>query len=251
MNLENDMYNLGDMIRFKQIHGLNLNLKGTIGYEYLVKQGPPYYILPHKKRFFKGWHKQLSEQYPNISNPLKCAKTFEVDPCEIDYKCLLDIVKKRCSRIADEDTFAIHIRVFDAINQKGTPDLDTFIKIIKKYNLHTRFKNCLLFYGNHKSFIKTDLIDKSNNYLETLKNKIEELNLTCKFVSRGVDEDFISLATAKCYVAGYKGFGFLAASINPNEVIWDIQNPPKFPWEYKPLRKYLIKGYEFYNKNKL
>jgi len=108
-----------------------------------------------------------------------------------------------------------------------------------------------LFYGNHKKNLSDSKIKKSINYLELFKSKIEELNLTCELVSKSADEDFISLATAKCYIAGYRGFGWLAACINPNEVIWDIQDPPAFPWlDNKDFKEGLIEGYKFYQKNK-
>ena len=165
------MYNLSDIIRFKKSHGLKH--KGSIAYEYLTAQAPPY------------------------------LKTY--DSCGIDFQCLQDIVKKRCTQEARSDTFVIHVRAFDVINK--VPDADVFLKIIKKYGLHTRFTNCLLLYGNHKKGLKQQKVKESENYLEKLKNKIEELNLNCELVSKSADEDFISLATAKCYIAGYRGFG--------------------------------------------
>jgi hypothetical protein len=216
MNLDNDMYNLSDIVRFKKEYGLKY--KDSIGYQYLTEVGPPYH----------------------------CPKTYE--SCEIDFECLQGIVKKKSTNNFDDDTFVIHVRAFDVIEL--IPDVNIFIKIIKKYQLHLRFNNCLLFYGNHKKGLENSKVKKSLNYLEGLQNKIKELNLTCKFVSKSVDEDFISLSTAKCYVAGYRGFGWLAASINPNEVIWDIQNPPVFPWlDDKNFKRVLIEGYEFYKKN--
>tara|TARA_B110000444_G_C18843142_1_gene600156 strand:- start:3045 stop:3707 length:663 start_codon:yes stop_codon:yes gene_type:complete len=207
-----DIYNLSDIVRFKRKHGLNF--KGSIGYEYLMKQQGPFF----------DWG--------------------VFDHCSVDFQCLQDIVKKRQSQ-AKKDTFAIHVRAFDCIDK--VPDVDVFLKIIKKYNLHSRFRNCMLFYGNHKKGLENSQVKKSESYLKKLKNKIEKLNLTCELVSKSVDEDFISLATAKCYIAGYRGFGWLAASINPNEVIWDIQDPPVFPWLVnQDFKEGLIEGYEFH-----
>jgi hypothetical protein len=167
---------------------------------------------------------------------------------KIDFKCLQEIVQKRRTKIADDDTFVIHVRLFDVIDK--VPDLDVFPQIIKNHNLHVRFKNCLLFYGNHRKGIADSKIKESENYLKKLKNKIEDLKLSCKLVSQSADEDFICLATAKCYIAGYRGFEWLAASINPNEVIWDIQDPPIFPWLLnQDFKEGLIAGYEFYKNN--
>lgn len=206
------MYNISDIVRFKKDYGLKY--KSSIAYQYLTEQGPPYY-----------------------------GKAY--DSCKIDFECLKSIVEKTCAQSADDDTFVIHVRAFDVIEL--CPNPDCFIKIIKKYSLHTRFKNCLLFYGNHKKDLSDSKIKESINYLELLKNKIEKLNLTCELVSKSADEDFISLATAKCYIAGYRGFGWLAACINPNEVIWDIQDPPAFPWLVnKDFKEGLIEGYKFH-----
>lgn len=259
-----DFYNLADIVRFKRKSGLSF--KGSIGYEYLIKQQEPFF----------DWG--------------------VFDHFAVDFECLQDIVKKRQPKKEEKDTFVVHVRAFDCIDE--VPVVDVFLKIIKKYNLHTRFRNCLVFYGNHQKGLENSLVKKSLNYLEELKNKIEELNLSCELVSKSADEDFVSLATAKCYIAGYRGFGWLAASINPNEVIWDIQEPPAFPWHFsadagstfwldwvkeqncnllgettksqelpqshkeKPfntfetwlarqdLRQRLVEGYEFYKKNK-
>ena len=62
MNLDNDMYNLSDIVRFKKEYGLKY--KDSIGYQYLTEVGPPYH----------------------------CPKTYE--SCEIDFECLQGIVKK-------------------------------------------------------------------------------------------------------------------------------------------------------------
>ena len=211
------MYNLSDIVRFKKDYGLKY--KDSIAYQYLTEQGPPYY----------------RETY---------------NSCKIDFECLKSIVEKTCTQRVDDYTFVIHVRAFDVIELSPNPDC--FIKIIKKYSLHTRFRNCLLFYGNHKKELSDSRIKKWIDNLEVLKKKIEELSLTCELVSKSADEDFISLATAKCYIAGYRGFGWLAACINPNEVIWDIQDPPTFPWLVnQDFKVGLIEGYEFYKKNKL
>ena len=213
-------YNLCDIIRFKKEYALEY--KDTIAYEYLIKQGPPYYPL---------------------------GKPFIA--CKVDFQCIKDIVTKRRSKPADPDTFAIQIRAFDLIGE--VPHVNVFLKIIKKYKLHKRFKNCLLFYGNHNQDLESFKLNATTDYLNKLKNNIEELNINCSLVSKSVDEDFVSLATAKCYIAGFRGFGWLAASINPNEVIWDIQKPPEFPWQQTGRLEgldTLVAGYEFYLKNK-
>ena len=211
-----NIYNLSDIVRFKRESGLNF--KGSIAYEYLMKQQGPFF----------DW-----EVFDHFS---------------VDFECLQDIVKKRQTQQGKKDTFVIHVRAFDCIDK--VPDVDVFLKIIKKHNLHVRFRNCLLFYGNHRKGLEDSQVKKSENYLEKLKRKIEELNINCKLVSKSVDEDFVSLSTAKCYIAGYRGFGWLAAAINPNEVIWDIQEPPIFPWLLnQDLKEGLIEGYEFYKKN--
>lgn len=210
------LYNLSDIIRFKREHGLNF--QGSIAEEYLTIQGPPYY----QEGFF--------------------------DNLNIDFKCLQDIVKKRVLNKNNDNCFAIHARVFDYLHKVHT--VDHFIKIINKYKLNIKFSKCLLFYGNHKTNLKQSIIQQSEDYIQQLKNQIEDLGFTCELVSNSADEDFVALATSKFYIAGARGFGWLAASINPNEVIWDFQNPPKFTWEKRYLREGLLNGYEFHKKIK-
>ena len=128
------------------------------------------------------------------------------------------------------------------------PPAETYTNIIQKYELNKRFDECILFYGFHK----WANVEESHDYLLNLKNKIEKLNLKCNLRSGSADEDFSALATSKCYVAGYRGFSWLSASINPNEVIWDIQNPPDFPWAGRAaprFRAQLRTGWEFNNKS--
>ena len=82
-------------------------------------------------------------------------------------------------------------------------------------------------------------------------DELKSLGIDSTIVSGSVDSDFIELATCRCYIPTITGFGWLAASINPNEVYWDIQNPPHF--DYEPNRKYrsgLVKGYNHHLKIK-
>lgn len=217
------MYNLCDLIKYKKRRGLNF--KGSIAHEYLIKQGEPFY----------GHERELQE---------------------IDFAFLQSITRKRVKMQFGDDAFVIHARLFDGFNN-NTPEWDVFIKIIKKYELNIKFKKCIVFYGNHKNNIDDSLIKKSEWYLKKLKDEIEKLNLTCELSGSSeypgplgferTDEDFAALSNAKCYIAGYRGFGWLSASINPNEVIWDIQNPPNFTWLHGRWREvdYLMKGYNF------
>lgn len=230
-------YNLADIIRMRKSYGLNF--EGSIAEEHLRKVGPPYDLK----------------------------KKFAVD---VNFKLLQDIVKNRAPKNIDQDTFAVHVRAFDCLKHLKRQDFGkNLAALIKKYNLNHRFKKCLIFYGNHMSFLnrgkENKIFIKSNSYAKKLKKEIESLGLNCqlseqvedgekdpKIRSTRTDEDFIAMATAKCFVVGQRGFSWLAASINPNEVIWDLQDPPNFPWivNRKDYLDLIIKGYEFQIKNK-
>jgi len=118
--------------------------------------------------------------------------------------------------------------------------------LTQKYNLLKSFDSCFLFTGNHNNINERESIQYNLN----VKSEIEKLNLNCEIISGSVDDDFSLLSTSECYIAGYRGFSWLSACINPNLVIWDIQDPPNFPWVYPRSQiNQAIQGYDFYLEN--
>ena len=213
------LYNLADIVRFNFAKGLDFN-KDTIAYQYVDQMDGPLSLTPHDTQ----------------------AETYKIP--SVDFELLYEIVSKREATPLSTDTFAVHVRVGDCLTlyPDRIPRSKTFIDIIQKYNLHRRFSKCVIVSGNHNSAA----LLASKKYILKLKTEIENLNVSCNLVSGDADEDFTILSTAKCYIAGYRGFGWLSASINPNEVIWDIQKPPEFPWLMnRAWINQLIEGYEF------
>jgi hypothetical protein len=229
------MYNLGDIIRFNFKRGLDFE-ESSIAFQYLKK----------------------------TKNPL--TDDIYQTPPSVDFQLLYEIVNKRERQPLEDSTFVIHARTGDWLHL--APPQQAFIDVIHKYNLNKRFKKCGIVYAKqpwrvclsgygenaHNKDVKDALghtpeenLSKSEEYILKLKTEIENLNLSCDLISGSVDDDFTLLATSKCYVVGCRGFGWLAASINPNEVIWDIQEPPLFAWD--PYKTQLREGYE--NQQKL
>ena len=61
-----------------------------------------------------------------------------------------------------------------------------------------------------------------------------------------MNEDFCSLAACKHYLPSIRGFSWLTASINPNNVIWDIFSEKQFHWHVKLDKTLIIEEKENY-----
>jgi len=198
------MYNLADIIKYRN-YGRSFKRfePTTIAYQYLSQVDLPY----HKKYGPDG-------------------KLHKYNPHEIDFDLLFNITNNRKFKRLPMDVFAIHLRLGDVIDY--APPYTAFLDIIDKYKLHKKYKKCIIFWGLHVKARRP----ASEKYIHKLTTGLKSTyNITTTICSGTVDNDFCQLATAQCYIAGYKGFGWLSASINPNNVIWDIQQPPIFPWE--------------------
>lgn len=222
------IYNLADIIRFHHKKALNFD-KETIAYQYIS---------------------QINKSDLFGEDDIK-SKNFRCP--DINFNLLCEIVKSKNTRKLKKEEFVMHVRAGDCIGLhksknrsfRDFPEPKRFIEIIKKHNLDKEYDKCILVTGNHNN---QSILD-SNIYIKNLKSTIEDLNLNCEIESNTADEDFALLATAKCFLVGFRGFSWLAASINPNRTIWDVQDPPHFPWLANPrFRNQLINGYHFYKK---
>ena len=161
----------------------------------------------------------------------------------LDFGLLQEIVRERATPMPSS-TFVLHARIGDCLDR--CPPVGRFVDIIREHGLSERFDTCNIYSGgwSHKGGRGRA---GSQVYINELTEGIKGLGLSCSLVSESVDGDFTALATAPCFVVGYRGFSWLAASINPNEVIWDSQNPPDFKWlshgNAEKLNQ-LIAGYE-------
>jgi hypothetical protein len=214
------VYSLADFIRFNLRMGLRF--EGSIAQQYLMQVGVPLNDHP----------------YPDD----------KTSP-EIDYDLLVEIVRGRVRRRNEGDVFAIHARVGDIVHL--APKVDVFTDIVVSRNWVG--KKCVIYHGNHTGHRAAESAD----YLDNLKSGIEGIGVEeCELRSGEVDEDFVEIATSKHLIAGYRGFGWLSACINPNEVAWDIQEPPVFPWlgDYRGHRQSYLKqlqdGFRYYEKKR-
>ena len=211
-----NLYNLSDIIRFRFEKGLHFG-EDRISYAYLSKMendiGPG---------FPPNWNKHF----------------------DVDFNLLRSIVDEKTKIESNEETFVIHARTGDVINK--TIKINEFIEVIKKYKLNSNYKKCEIVTGNHRP----RNLERSADYVDNLKNEISLLGIECSIISESVDEDFIRLANAKCFIAGYGGFSWLSACINYNKTIWDLQNPPKFPWnKIGGYNSFFIDGFQHQQQN--
>jgi len=192
-----NLYNLGDMI-------MSLNPKGLLH---------PEDSIVH--RYLSSVDLPLQE---NVSGLMPCAS--------VDFDLVSSIVRSRTFDTVPDEILAIHVRVGDILKmpKEKQPSPEDYASIVTSNRLSERFDCCYIFHGNH-----TNLgVSASKLYLDELVTALEGLGMKCEFVSNSVDDDFCALATAKNFLVGYRSFSWLAASINPNNVIWDLQDPPDF-----------------------
>ena len=241
MNLQNKdwqyLYNLCDIIKFNYSKGLNFD-KSSIAYQYISKVNPAELIIEGSLNLWRQGKTQ-----PLLDRHILSEKDSFKLPF-IDFDLLKSIISKRNFTPLNRNTIAIHLRSGDCIHEAPAPS--KFPNIIEKYNLLKSFDSCFLFTGNHNNINKRESIEYNLN----VKSEIEKLNLNCEIISGSADDDFSLLSTSECYIAGYRGFSWLSACINPNLVIWDIQDPPNFPWVYPRSHiNQAIQGYDFYLEN--
>jgi len=213
------MYRLADFIRFNMPKGLKY--KGSIAEEYLKRN----------KQFERSTGTKV----------------------DVNFELLKRIVDER-KQPPELDTISIHVRLGDILSDTPGPFVDqnnlpSFPDIVSKHNLHKKYKNCSLYYGNHKVGKPDANVDKSEIILNNIATRLTKMGLSTKIISNSADEDFVALSTCLCYISGIRGFGWLSASINPNTVYWDAHDIPNFSWmrANQPLvRKSLMKGYRYH-----
>jgi hypothetical protein len=168
------------------------------------------------------------------------------DEVSLDFRLLHQIIESRADD-HEHDCIDIHMRLGDIVSMQQYSSLYDVVSVVKKYKLNTKYSKCRLFYGNHNK----RNIELSNNILAETRDSLEALGLKSDIVSNSVDSDFIQLATSKCFIPTIKGFSWLAASINPHNVYWDLQTPPNFDWLLNTkFRQEVLDGYNYHLKIK-
>ena len=162
----------------------------------------------------------------------------------VDFNLLQAIIDKR-TKFVDSESINIHMRLGDVIKwSKYGADYDV-IKVIKNHDLHKKYDKCNLFLGLWTNVGKSESYEK----LDKISNQLRAIGLEPSVQFNSVDDDFIHLATCSCLIPTIRGFSWLAASMNPNQVYWDIQSPPNFPWLVnRELLPTIAAGYEYHLK---
>ena len=172
---------------------------------------------------------------------------------EVDFDTLSFIIDEKNTFDYDDGVLTLHLRLGDIYNvlEQTIPSVDVYESIIKNNLLHEKCDECHIFYGNHRNVNE----DKSQQYIKKLTTKLKNLGFNVHLISSSVDEDFIKLSRCKNYIPSIRGFSWLSASINPNNVFWEIQDPPNFNWNlnsklvYINDAEYFMRG--FVNQNKI
>ena len=151
---------------------------------------------------------------------------------QVDFRCLSNIVKEKTkdNEEVPDDVLSIHVRLGDLLCRQlihTVPDVKQYENLIKRAVVEYGIVRCDIYYGNHRKQFENE----SQKYIQELIKIIKKLGLEHKFISRSVDDDFCSLATSKHYLPSIRGFSWLTASINPNNVIWDIATDKNFSWD--------------------
>jgi len=188
------MYNLADIIRYNFDCGLDFD-RDTIVYKYISQV---------KNKLVTG---RNYDYYYKHGNPLP----------NVEFKLLRDIVNNHQPIKKQDDAIAIHCRIGDML---GRLDLmNAVINVINRNDLNKIYKQCRLYFGTHTNHNK----QKSRLLLLNIKDELlRQFNLHTEIISSDVDPDFCSLSNEACYIPTIGGFSWLSASINPNNVIWDI-----------------------------
>ena len=78
---------------------------------------------------------------------------------------------------------------------------------------------CRVYYGNHNNLKHKESLE----FIDGLKILLhEKFFINLQLISDKVDVDFCNLCNEPCMIPTTGGFSWLSASINPNNVIWDI-----------------------------
>jgi len=164
----------------------------------------------------------------------------------VDFGLLQTIINKR-TKFVDSESINIHMRLGDVIKWSNYGADYDVIQVIKKHGLHTKYNKCNLFLGLWTNTGKPESYER----LDKLSSQLSALGLESTVQFNSVDDDFLHLATCSCLIPTIRGFSWLAASMNPNQVYWDIQSPPRFPWLVdRDLLPTLIAGFEYHLKKK-
>ncbi len=211
-------YRLGDLIRFHQRASLKLP-EQSLAHQYFVNS-----------RFPKNQR--------------------EIRPVRVDFDAFERIIEEK--KLSTIDQFAIHLRLGDQYHERVP--IERYIKIIYENRSQIKTDKCKIYCKSHRNF--TQLNRKTNTYVENLSKKIQELGFRVdsgkqcfddktKDSFQHIDADFLEIVKSKYLIAGKRGFGWLSACMNKNNVFWDAYDfangIPDLVWDKKNRKNYRCK----------
>lgn len=201
-------YNLSDIVRFRHTKGLHF--PGSIGCRYL-------------NYLNEGLNNNFTS-YPNLP---------------VHFYKLTDIIKSY-NRPVIKNCLCIHMRLSDVLLLGIKYDV---VQVVERHDLHKKLNKCKLFYGNPANVCGQE----SKDIIDDVTARLKNLGMDVDLVSNSADEDFIDMSQSEYFIPTTRGFSWLAASLNPNNVYWDIQNVPEFDWLLnKSFRSRLAQGYHYH-----
>lgn len=207
------MYNLADKMRYHLNSTLDLCDSSTIAYQYINRLN------------FEDLNTGIWQDFYMNDNPATLP--------DLNFSLLRTIVEERKISIPKNDAFAIHLRLGDKLESlKKFRTLLT--KVINKHELNIKYNLCRIYYGNHNN--KKD--KESLEFIDALRDFLQrEFFIDLHLISNAVDIDFCNLCNESCLIPTNGGFSWLSASINPNNVIWDIfDNSSYHPNDYNQIQ---------------
>lgn len=207
------MYNLADKIRYHLNSTLDLCDSSTIAYQYINRLN------------FEDLNTGTLKDFYRKDNPATLP--------DINFSLIRTIVDERKISITENDAFAIHLRLGDKLDV--IKNFRTILhKLINEHELNLKYNLCRIYYGNHNNKNhkeSLEVIDALRDFLQM------EFCIDLHLISNAVDIDFCNLCNESCLIPTNGGFSWLSASINPNNVIWDIfDNSSYHPNDYNQIQ---------------
>lgn len=210
----NTIYNLADKIKYHSRSTLELCDSSTIAYQYINRLNSEDLNTGTWKDFYQG------------DKPVALP--------DINFSLLRRIVDEKKVPTPEDKAFAIHLRLGDKIGDPVIKNFKTLLrKLINQYKLNLKYNLCRVYYGNHNNSNHKEGLE----FIDSLKTFLQKnFYIDLKLISNEVDIDFCNLCNEPCLIPTMGGFSWLSASINPNNVIWDIYNKSTYnPNDYHQI----------------
>jgi len=198
----------------------------------------------HKDTCLKFPQQSLARQY--FVNSKFPKSEHRIIPVQVDFEALREIIDKK--KFPTVQQLAIHLRLGDVYKYRAP--IKKYIKIIDKNIDFIDTRKCKIFCKSHKN--RPKLNRQTNAFVKELSEEIKKLGFKVEFEEQCfnpelinsweyIDNDFLEIANSKYLIAGKRGFGWLSACMNKNNVFWGAYNFkngfPNLKWDKRNRTK--------------